>query len=246
MSQLLNIQNISVSVGDKQIIKDCSLALEPGSVHLLMGPNGSGKSTLARTIIGDPACALASGFLFFDGKDISSLSVDQRARAGLFLAFQHPYEIPGLSIFSFLKEAHRARFKKDVSAREFRDLLYKNMTILDIDQSFAFRDVNVGFSGGEKKRLELLQLLILQPRVAILDEIDSGLDVDALKTVASGIAHARRKNPQMALLIISHYQNIMQHIQPDHVHIFCDGTIAKSGGLELATQVAQKGYDAFL
>ena len=246
MSHLLHIKNISISVQDKQIIKTCSLTLEPGLVYLLMGPNGSGKSTLARTVIGDPTCKLTGGSLFFDGKNISSLSVDQRARAGVFLSFQHPIEIPGLSVFSFLKESYGARFKKNITAREFRDLLYKHMAVLDIDQSFAFRDVNVGFSGGEKKRLELLQLLVLQPRVAILDEIDSGLDVDALTIVAHGLAYARKKNPQMALLIISHYQQILQHIQPDHVHVFCNGTIKKSGGIELATRVAQDGYDAFI
>ena len=243
---MLRVVDLHTDCQTSCILKNVSLSIEPGTVHVLMGPNGSGKSTFARTIIGDPRLVVKKGSLFFDGVDITNLKPDERAHLGIFLAFQHPCAIPGLTVFSFLKEAYGACTGKVITVDQFRQLLYDAMSLLGIDHSFAFRSVNDGFSGGEKKRLEVLQLLILNPRLAILDEIDSGLDVDALQVVARGIMHARAKNPDMALLVITHRQHILQQIQPDHVHIFCNGTIVYSGGPELAARVEREGYDAFM
>ncbi|MCK5632220.1 Fe-S cluster assembly ATPase SufC, partial [bacterium] len=176
---MLQINNFSVSVQKKQIVKNCSLLVKPGTVHIVMGQNGSGKSTLAHALIGDSMCTVEGGTIFFEGKDITNTRPDERARLGLFLTFQHPCVIPGLSVFSFLKEAYNALLKTTIDVDVFRKLLYTHMDFLDIDRSFAFRDVHEGFSGGEKKRLEVLQLLLFKPKIVILDELDSGLDIDA-------------------------------------------------------------------
>lgn len=246
MKPFLNLSDIWVAVLDKIIIKKADLSMDLGAVHVLMGPNGSGKSTLARALMGDPRCVVTKGSLFLGDTDITTLKPDERARLGIFLAFQNPCVIPGLTVFSFLKEAYNVRAGKPVSVDQFRQLLYDAMSLLEIDHSFAFRGLNDGFSGGEKKRLEILQLLVLNPRLAILDEIDSGLDVDALQIVSRAITHSRAKNPDMALLIITHRHHIMRQIKPDRVHIFCNGTIVHSGGPELAVRVESEGYDAFV
>lgn len=245
MNAALELTDLYVRVENKPIIKNLTLSLLPGCVHVLMGPNGSGKSTLARALAGDPKCFISGGNVFLGKTDISVMRPDERARKGLFLAFQQPCTIPGLTIFSFLKEAYSFCTGKTIDVDEFRQILYKKMSILGIEESFAFRGLHEGFSGGESKRLEMLQLLVLRPRVAILDEIDSGLDVDALKCVALGIEHSRQENQKMAILLITHYQRILRYVQPDHVHVFCNGSITRSGGPELALEVEAKGYHAF-
>lgn len=246
MASILKMSDVTVGYGTTSVISHLSLSLAPGTVTALMGPNGSGKSTLARTLLGDPRCLVQSGTLELDGDIITTALPDERARRGLFLAFQQPCAIPGLSLFSLLREAYAARRGKNIGVDEFKRILFDALAVVGVDQSWAFRSVNEGFSGGEKKRLELVQLMVLNPRVAILDELDSGLDVDALQVVARGIAHARRKNPEMALLIITHYPHILQHIHPDTVHIFYKGSLVHSGGPELADRVGKEGYDAFI
>lgn len=246
MAVVLKISDLCVGYNSTPILNSLSLEIAEGSVHVLMGPNGSGKSTLARNLLGDPRCQVTSGTLIFEGADITQSAPDERARLGLFLAFQQPCAIPGLTVFSLLREACSARAGKTVSVDEFKRILFDAMAVLGIDQSWAWRTVNDGFSGGEKKRLEVLQLMVLNPRLAILDELDSGLDVDALQIVARGIASAREKNPHMALLIITHYPHILQYLHPDYVHIFLKGTLVHSGGPELAVRVGKEGYDAFI
>ncbi len=233
-------------MNDVSVIKNCSLSIAPGSVHVLMGPNGSGKSTLACALIGDPCCSVTSGDILFNGKNIKMLRPDERARLGLFCAFQHPCAIPGLTVFSFLKAAYNSRFATTVEVDQFRQILYEKMDVLGIDYLFAFRGVNEGFSGGEKKRLEILQLLVLNPRLAILDEIDSGLDIDALSVVANSLVKAQKENSDLSFLIITHRQNILQHLQPDHVHVFCNGSIVCSGGKEVVAAVERDGYEIFV
>ncbi len=246
MAVVLKITDLCVGYGAVRVLNHLALTVTDGSVHVLMGPNGSGKSTCARTLLGDPRCQITQGSLIFDGVDITHSTPDDRARRGLFLAFQQPCTIPGLTVFSLLREAYNARTGKMIAVDEFKRLLFESMDLLGVDHAWAFRNVNEGFSGGEKKRLELVQMMVLNPRLALLDEIDSGLDVDALQVVARGIAHAREKNPEMALLIITHYPHILQYVQPDYVHIFHKGTIVHSGGLELAVRVGKEGYDAFI
>jgi len=246
MNTLLTIKNLTVSITDKKILQNISLSVAPGSTHLLMGSNGSGKTTFARAVAGDPSCTIISGSIFFAGKTIAKVSPDERARAGLFLAFQHPCEIPGLTVFSFLREAYNARFATVIGAQQFRDLLYKKMELLNIDTTFAFRDVNSGFSGGEKKRLELLQLFVLQPKIAILDEIDSGLDFDALELFVNGIGKFKKEHPQASFLFISHNQQFANQVQPDLVHIFSNGSINYSGPATALQKIQQGGYESFI
>jgi len=246
MNTLLHITDLHVAVDNKTIVNGVNLSLKPGSVHVLMGPNGSGKSTFARTLAGAPDCTVSKGSICLGATDITRLRPDERARLGFFLVFQHPCVIPGLTVFSFLQEAYRACTGNKSDVTEFRDLLYRTMATLGIDRSFAFRGLNEGFSGGEKKRLEMLQFLILKPRVALFDEIDSGLDVDALKVVARGITRARHDNPELAIILITHSQRIVQYLKPDFVHIFGSGTIVRSGGLALIKQIEREGYDAFV
>ena len=242
--QALNIRNLAVSIGQKPVLQSIDLEVLPGSVHALMGPNGSGKSTLAYALMGHPAYTIMAGSIEFNGADITALSIDKRAQAGIFLAFQNPLEIPGVTVFNFLKEAHAAIAKKLMPAKEFQQFLFEKMDILNIDHAFAYRNLNAGFSGGEKKRLELLQLLVLKPAVAILDELDSGLDVDAIKIVAAGLHAARIANPTLCIIMITHYPRLLSYIQPDWVHIMHNGTIVQTGAAALAQLIEQRGYDA--
>lgn len=240
----LFIDKLSVSVDQKIVLQDVSLEIEQSSVHALMGPNGSGKSTLAYALMGHPRYEIVSGSVYIGETDIIGLSPDKRARAGLFLAFQHPCEIPGVSVASFLREAYMTVTGKVVSVVDFRALLENCMEQLAIDKMFAQRGLNEGFSGGEKKRFEVLQLLMLKPTIVILDEIDSGLDIDSLKIVAQGIAYARAENPIMSIVLITHYQRILEYIIPDHVHILQEGGITASGDAALVMKLEQGGYDA--
>lgn len=243
---MLNIQNLSVSIDQKIIIDSLSLSIKPGALHVLMGPNGSGKSTLAAALMGHPAYQVHAQRLHLNDVDLQPLSVDKRAQQGLFLGFQHPYEIEGVSVFSFLKEAHFACTKKNISVQDFSALLKQAMDCLHIDSSFAQRALNCGFSGGEKKRLELLQMILIRPTCAILDEIDSGLDVDAVKIVAQGLQTARAAAPAMSILLITHYPRLLAYVQPDAIHVLHKGSIVRSGDAQLAHAIEQKGYDAVI
>jgi Fe-S cluster assembly ATP-binding protein len=243
---MLSIANIHVSVDDQLILKGFNLAVAPGTVHALMGPNGSGKSTLAYTLIGHPQYQVTAGTMQWQGIQLNDLSPDKRAKLGIFLAFQQPLAIPGVTVGAFLKEAYQAITGITLSVADFNTLLFNAMAHLGMDQSFAIRCLNDGFSGGEKKRLEILQMLILKPTLAILDEIDSGLDIDALKAVAVGIAQARRDNPTMSIIIITHYQRILDYLTPNYVHIVHDGAVITSGTADLVHTLESKGYDAFI
>jgi Fe-S cluster assembly ATP-binding protein len=244
-SILLNIENLSVSVNDKPILYDINLSVCSQAIHAIMGPNGSGKSSLAYTLMGHPSYQLTAGSVFLNGVDLSTAQVHERAKHGLFLSFQHPCEIPGVSVASFLREAYIAVTGKHIAVADFQALLLARCEQLSIDPSFIARGLNDGFSGGEKKKLELLQLLILQPKIAILDEIDSGLDIDALKVVAAGIERACKENPDMSIILITHYQRILDYIVPDYVHVICDGHMVASGDARVAQELEAKGYDGF-
>ncbi|MEM7275455.1 MAG: Fe-S cluster assembly ATPase SufC [Actinomycetota bacterium] len=228
-----------------EIIKGLSLTVNAGEVHALMGPNGSGKSTLATVLLGSPEYEVTSGTIKFQGDDVTEWDTDVRAKAGLFLAFQYPQEIAGVSILNFLRQALSARKGIEMSVLELRLSLMEWMEKLDIDQSFMDRYVNEGFSGGEKKRNEILQMAVLEPEMAILDETDSGLDIDALKTVATGVQAVRAERPNLGTLAITHYQRLLEHLQPDHVHVLVDGRIVASGGPELAVKLETDGYESF-
>lgn len=241
----MRIANLSVSLPHTSVLKDINLTLAPGTIHAIMGPNGSGKSTLAYALSGHPHYTIEHGSIEIDQTDITNLTPDARAKAGLFIAFQYPVALPGVRVNTFLKEAHFACTGTALSVQEFNTLLLEAMDHLKIDPAFAYRAVNDGFSGGEKKRLELLQMLILKPKVAILDEIDSGLDIDALKVVSDGIHYAKKINPEIRILIITHYQRILKYIAPDTVHVLCEGTIVDSGDASLAQQLEHKGYDGY-
>lgn len=241
---VLKVSNLSVSIDGKPILNSLNFSYAPGSIHVLMGPNWSGKSTLAYTLMGHPQYQITHGSIYLNDADITQLAIDKRAQAGLFLAFQHPYEIPGVTVLSFLKEAHHACTKKILSMKEFQELLYAKMAVLEIDIAFAHRALNCGFSGGEKKRLEILQMLILQPKIVILDEIDSGLDVDAVKIVAQGLQIARKENPDLCIIIITHYPRLLSYIEPDFVHVMHKGKIIEQGSAELAFAIEKRGYDA--
>ena len=246
MSILLSINDLKVSVEGKQILKGVNLQVKRGQVHAIMGPNGSGKSTLANTLMGNPKYRLDGGQILFEGKDLDALSIDKRAREGIFLAFQHPYEIEGISIREFLRHAYNAIYDqtdKQLDLKGFRRLLKEKMDLLKIDPAFIDRYLNVGFSGGEKKRIEMLQLAILHPKLSILDEIDSGLDVDALKVVCSGLNKIRSEYTDISFLIITHYPRILRYVQPDFVHILKDGRIVRSGGRLMAQEIEASGYD---
>lgn len=244
MSQpLLVIDNLHVTVDGKPILKGVSLALNVGEVHAIMGPNGSGKSTLSFCLMGHPKYAITQGRVLYKGQDIAALSPDARAKAGMFLAFQYPTAIPGVTITNFLRSALKAVRGGEVSVRDFRQLVKTQMKHLGIQDGLMNRYVNDGFSGGEKKRLEILQLAVLQPQLAVLDETDSGLDIDALKVVAEGINAMR--TPQRGILLITHYQRLLNYIKPDRVHVMVDGAIAKSGGPELALELEREGYKGF-
>lgn len=240
MPHTLTIENLHVSIANTPIVKGVDLAIRAGEVHSLMGPNGSGKSTLAGAIMGHPKHIITHGRILLDSEDITSLSPDKRAKKGLFLSLQYPPSISGVSIAQFLHAAVNAKRQQPMPLFDFEDLIKKTMAILDMDPSFTERSVNEGFSGGEKKRAEILQLMVLQPTFAILDETDSGLDVDALKIVAAGISQVR--SPDRGFLIITHYSRILDYLTPDFVHIMEGGIITRSGGPELAREIDQKGY----
>ncbi len=241
---LFVIDNLHVSVEGKEIVKGLNLTIERGETHAIMGPNASGKSTLAHALMGHPRYEITKGKVLLKGENIVGLKPDERARRGLFLAFQYPRAIPGVSMVNFLRSALRAVRGSDVPVREFRTMLQETMELLKVDESFARRYINDGFSGGEMKRAEVLQMSILQPEMAILDETDSGLDIDALRTVAEGINALA--NDQRGFLVITHYQRILNYVRPDHVHVLFDGRIIKSGGPELAHELEAEGYERLI
>ena len=238
---MLVIKDLSVKADEKQILKGVNLTIKRGEIHALMGPNGSGKSTLAYTLMGHPKYHITKGQILLNKANILNKSVDERAKLGVFLSFQYPREIPGVSIANFLRTAYNGIHKR-LPVMEFMNYLYEKMALLKMDKSFASRHINVGFSGGEKKRTEILQMAVLKPRYAILDETDSGLDVDALKIVANGIK--KLASPDLGILIITHYQRILDYIIPDKVHVMMDGKITLSGGPKLAEDIEQKGYES--
>jgi Fe-S cluster assembly ATP-binding protein len=242
----LELDDLHVTVDGREILRGVSLALEPGRVHALMGPNGSGKSTLANTLLANPVYTLTAGRILLQGEDITALPTDERAARGLFLGFQHPEEIPGVSVLNFLRQAMaRRKGIDDFSVLEVRMNLLAWTKRLGMDNSFAERYLNEGFSGGEKKRNEVLQLALMEPEVAVLDETDSGLDIDALREVAHGLSEIRSDRPELAILTITHYQRILEHLTPDAVHVLIDGRIVATGGPELAREVEARGFDAF-
>jgi len=240
------IEGLRVAVEGQEILKGVDLTVKPGEVHALMGPNGSGKSTLANTLMGHPKYQVLAGRVLFRGQDLLALPPDQRAKRGLFLAFQYPVAIPGVSLGNFMRATVKAVQEKPVSALEFRKMLTQKMELLKMDPSFATRALNEGFSGGEKKRAEVLQMAMLQPKLAVMDETDSGLDIDALRTVAEGVNVITRENPEMGVLIITHYQRILDYIQPDFVHVLVKGRIVRSGGKELVERLEREGYGTIL
>ncbi len=247
MTAVLEIRNLHVSVADKPILKGVNLTVKQGEIHALMGRNGSGKSTLAYALSGHPAYHVTEGQIFFDGKDVLEMEADERSRAGLFLAFQYPVAIPGVTVANFLRTAINARRKehnredKGISIADFRKLLTAKMQMLQMDSSFAGRYLNEGFSGGEKKRAEILQMATLEPKIAILDETDSGLDIDALRVVANGVS--KLIGPELGVLVITHYEQFLNYIKPEFVHIMFQGRIVEEGGFELAEKIQKHGYD---
>ena len=241
----LDIKDLHISIGDKPIVKGLTLTIRQGEVHALMGPNGTGKSTLAKAIAGHPDYTITSGDVLIDGKSILALEADERARAGLFLAFQYPSEIPGVSIANFLRAAVQARLAEgeEIDATGYYKRLYSKMDLLKIDRKFTSRSVNEGFSGGEKKRCEILQMAMLEPTFALMDETDSGLDIDALRIVSEGVNAIRASAKAPGVLLITHYQRLLNYIVPDFVHVMHDGRIVKSGDKSLALELEAKGYD---
>ena len=243
----LEINNLHVSINDKEILKGLNLTVEQGKVHAIMGPNGTGKSTLAYTLMGHPNYTVTEGEVFFKDQNILELEPDERSRAGIFLAFQYPVAIPGVTVANFLRSAINSRRRsgnpedKGVPIPEFRKMLKEKMDMLKMDHTFAGRYLNEGFSGGEKKRAEILQMATLKPEIAILDETDSGLDIDALKIVAEGVNALA--GPELGVLVITHYQRLLNYIKPDFVHIMLDGRIVESGGPDLALHLEEHGYD---
>jgi len=242
---LLEIKDLAANAGDRVILRGVSLHVRAGEVHAIMGPNGSGKSTLAQVLAGHPAYEVTGGSVTYDGKDLLAMPPEERAQAGLFLAFQYPVEIPGVTNAYFLRaalnELRKARGQAELDPMEFLELMESKLPMLDMDPAMMQRSVNAGFSGGEKKRNEILQLAVLEPRLAILDETDSGLDIDALRVVAQGVNALRR--PDNATIVVTHYQRLLNYIVPDFVHVLSNGRIAKSGGKELALELEARGYD---
>jgi Fe-S cluster assembly ATP-binding protein len=237
----LEIQNLHVRTDDREILHGVDLTVKRGETHALMGPNGSGKSTLANTLMGNPVYEITEGRILLNGEDISEAEPDERAKAGLFMAFQYPATIPGVSVANFLRMAVNAKREEPIKVKEFGALLKDNMELLRISRDFTSRYLNEGFSGGEKKRAEILQLAMLQPEFAVLDETDSGLDIDALRIVADGVNAMRGE--ERGFLIITHYTRILGYVRPDFVHIMLDGRIAREGGAELADELEEKGYE---
>jgi len=239
----LEIRNLHARIEDREILKGVDLKVEKGEVHALMGPNGSGKSTLANTIMGNPTYEITEGQILLNGDDVTEMAPDERARAGLFMAFQYPATIPGVSVANFLRMAVNAGREKDdpIKVKEFGKFMRTNMDLLKIDPAFTKRYLNEGFSGGEKKRAEILQLAMLRPQIAVLDETDSGLDIDALRIVSDGVNALQ--GPDMGTLIITHYTRILGYVKPDFVHIMLDGRVVREGGPELADELEERGYE---
>jgi Fe-S cluster assembly ATP-binding protein len=250
--ELFKVENLWAQPADPQpgsspeaILRGLNLTVNSGEVHAIMGPNGAGKSTLGTTLLATPEYEVTEGTVFYKGEDITEWPTDERAKAGIFLAFQYPQEIPGVSVIQFLRQALSARKGIDLSVLELRLATMDWMKRLGMDSSFVDRYLNEGFSGGEKKRNEIMQMAILEPELAILDETDSGLDVDALRTVAKGIREVKADRPDMGVILITHYQRLLDEVAPDHVHILVGGRIVASGGMELAEQLERDGYEAF-
>jgi Fe-S cluster assembly ATP-binding protein len=237
----LEIQNLHVRTEEREILHGVDLVISKGETHALMGPNGSGKSTLANTLMGNPTYEITEGRILLDGEDLTEADPDDRAKAGLFLAFQYPVSIPGVSVANFLRTAINAKRDEPIKVKEFGALLKQNMELLRVEREFTSRYLNDGFSGGEKKRAEILQMAMLKPEFAVLDETDSGLDIDALRVVADGVNALR--GPDMGALIITHYTRILQYVRPDFVHIMLSGRIVQEGGPELADHLEERGYD---
>ncbi len=242
---MLEIRNLYVSINDNEILKGITLTIKKGEVHAIMGPNGSGKSTLAKVLAGHPSYKVTKGEILYEGKNLLDLAPDERAREGIFLAFQYPIEVPGVSNAQFLRLAYNEKRKhhgeEELDPLEFKDLLKERAKIVEMESSFMSRSVNEGFSGGEKKRNEILQMAVLEPKLAVLDETDSGLDIDALRVVAGGIGKLR--SPENAIVLVTHYQRLLNYIVPDFVHVLAGGRIVKEGGKELALELEAKGYD---
>ena len=245
---MLEISNLTATAGDKDILKGITLTVNAGEVHAIMGPNGSGKSTLAQVLAGHPSYEVTGGTVQFEGEDLLELEPEERAHKGVFLAFQYPIEIPGVSNAYFLRSAYNAmrvaRGGEEVDPMEFLDVMEEKLKIVEMDDVMLSRSVNMGFSGGEKKRNEILQMAVLEPKLAILDETDSGLDIDALRVVAGGVNKLRR--PDNAAIVVTHYQRLLNYIVPDFVHVLAGGRIIRSGGKELAFELEEKGYDWLL
>lgn len=242
---MLEIRNLYASVDDNEILKGINLTIRKGEIHAIMGPNGSGKSTLAKVLAGHPAYEVTQGEVLYEGKNLLEMTPDERAREGVFMAFQYPIEVPGVSNAQFLRLAYNEKRKhlgeEELDPLEFKDLLKERAQIVEMDASFMTRSVNEGFSGGEKKRNEILQMAVLEPKLAILDETDSGLDIDALRIVAGGVNHLH--NSENAIVLVTHYQRLLNYIVPDFVHVLASGRIAREGGKELALELEEKGYD---
>jgi Fe-S cluster assembly ATP-binding protein len=238
---MLKIEDLQVEIDGQEIVKGLDLEVNKGEIHAIMGPNGSGKSTLANVLMGHPRYEVTGGSITFQGEDVFELEPDERAKLGMFLAFQYPSEVPGVSVANFLRTAVNSVREEELSPMEMYRLLQEKMGIMQMDPKFAERYLNEGFSGGEKKRNEILQMLMLEPRLAIMDETDSGLDIDALQVVAKGVNELR--GPEFSAVIITHYQRILRYIEPDHVHVMLDGRLVTSGGKELALDLEDKGYE---
>jgi Fe-S cluster assembly ATP-binding protein len=238
---MLKIEDLHVEIDGQEIVKGVDLEVDKGEIHAIMGPNGSGKSTLANVLMGHPRYEVTEGSITFQGEDVFELEPDERAKLGMFLAFQYPSEVPGVSVANFLRTAVNSVREEELSPMEMYRLLQEKMSIMQMDPKFAERYLNEGFSGGEKKRNEILQMLMLDPKLAIMDETDSGLDIDALQVVAKGVNEM--KGPEFSAVIITHYQRILRYIEPDRVHVMLDGRLVTSGGKELADDLEEKGYD---
>jgi Fe-S cluster assembly ATP-binding protein len=242
---MLDIKGLKASAGEKEILRGINLSVGKGEIHAIMGPNGSGKSTLAQVLAGNPAFEVTGGSVLYEGRDLTEMAPEERAQAGIFLAFQYPIEIPGVTNAYFLRSAYneirKARGEDEVDPMEFVGIVEEKLTFVDMDPDMLTRSVNTGFSGGEKKRNEILQLAVLEPKLAILDETDSGLDIDALRTVADGVNRLRDRN--RSFIVVTHYQRLLNYIVPDYVHVLSQGRIVKSGGKELALELEEKGYD---
>ena len=242
---MLEIKNLHAGIDGNEILKGINLTVRKGEIHAIMGPNGSGKSTLAKVLAGHPAYEVTAGEVLYEGKNLLEMAPDERARDGVFMAFQYPIEVPGVSNAQFLRLAYNEKRKhlgeEELDPLEFKDLLKERAKVVEMDASFMTRSVNEGFSGGEKKRNEILQMAVLEPKLAVLDETDSGLDIDALRIVAGGVNQLH--NPENAVILVTHYQRLLDYIVPQFVHVLANGRIAKEGGKELALELEQKGYD---